>query len=265
MLIKGRLGIVVALAASTSSLVGGACGHIVHPNVGGIDMTVVVPVEAKVDELVYVVSGKRARPDQGPREDLSAAEVFEALVAQVPAGEDYQLDVSATSVDRRFTCKRSTELTVHKNAITRVHLALACIAADGTVVVDVTVGTTCKSGHLVTYTVAPLSASVGGTISLAAMPSQPDAGALLFTWSASDGSFADPSAAQTLYKCVTRDVSPSSSSSTRAPAWTRSGSTSNASGRPTLAPPRTRRRLTSCLRAQSWPPSPGSTQVTTAE
>ena len=60
----------------------------------------------------------------------------------------------------------------------------------------------CTKSQLATFTVSPLSASVGGTLALTATPLVADAGTLDFLWTAPSGTIGDPEAAQTTYRCV---------------------------------------------------------------
>lgn len=202
-LTKGRLGPVAALAVCALGLASFACNRALHTNWGSIALTVTVPAKAQVDQLSYVVTGHGISPVAGSVHTARPQEVFEELIANVPVGEDYTLVVSAQSTDKKLACTRTTKVSVHKNAITRVHLDLPCVdAGDGKVLITATVA--CSGGvHLVSYSVAPLSASIGGTITLAATPMDGDAGILGYAWTAPSGTFDDPEAAQTTYLCST--------------------------------------------------------------
>ncbi len=198
-LTKGRLGLVAALIAL--GLSAPACNRSVHTIWGSIALSVTVPAKAQVDQLSYVVTGHGIAPIAGSVKTARPQETWESLITNVPVGDDYALDVSATSVDKRLACRRATKVSVHRNATTRVHLDLECVAAgDGKVII--TVALACSGNvRLVSYSVAPLSASVGGTINLAATPLDADIGILGYAWSAPFGSFDDPEAAQTTYLC----------------------------------------------------------------
>jgi hypothetical protein len=202
-LTKGRLVLVAALAVSASGLASFSCGRAPRTGGGSIALTVTVPAKAQVNQLSYVVTGHGIAPIAGSLHTARPQDVYEALIANVPVGDDDTLVVSALSTDKQWACKRATKVSVHKNATTRVRLDLECGAAgDGKVVI--TVALACSGGvRLVSYSVAPLSASVGGTITLAATPLDADAGTLAYAWSAPSGSFDDPEAPVTSYLCST--------------------------------------------------------------
>jgi hypothetical protein len=112
-----------------------------------------------------------------------------------------RVDVTATSADGHEGCTGSAVFDVVKNATTRVRVALICQGLDDGII-HITIGVACPTAHLVSYTVSPLSATVGDTIDVAAVDEDPDAGALQYTWMATTGAFADDSAAATTYLCT---------------------------------------------------------------
>jgi hypothetical protein len=193
---NGRLG-PVALAASALGLLTVACSHAGHSDRTGVDVTVTVPADAKVRELTFQLIGHGA-PIVGHWSSPQPQHQFQWLITHVPPAEDYHLVVTARSIDQKLTCMRELKVSVGKNALTRVHAALACTGGDGSVVISV--GVACTKMQLATYTVSPLAATVGGTITLSAMPLV-DAGGLEYLWTASAGAFEDPEAEQTTYRC----------------------------------------------------------------
>lgn len=195
---NGRLGL-VALAASVLGLAPTACDHAPHADRTAIDLTVTVPADVKVREFAYQVSGKNIKPLGGRVQTPQPQHQFEKLITHVPTGEHFELAVNAKSVDAKRTCTATAPLSVQANAVTRVHAELSCAGGDGTVLISV--GLACTTIHLATYTVSPLSASVGGTITLTATPLELDAGTLHYLWTASEGTFDDQTASQTNYRC----------------------------------------------------------------
>jgi hypothetical protein len=192
---NGRLGL-VAVAASALGLVPSACNHAGHVDPTGIDLTVTVPADVKVRELTFQLIGQ-GKPIAG-RWFSPQPQQFERLITHVPPGDDYHLAVTAKSIDGKSSCIREMMVSVQKNAITRVHAALACQGGDGSILISI--GVACTKLQLATYTVSPLAASVGGTITLSATPLV-DAGVLEYLWTAPAGTFEDPEAEQTTYRC----------------------------------------------------------------
>jgi hypothetical protein len=197
----GRLRLIAALAASALGVLAAACNHAPHSNRSGIDLTVTVPADVKVKELSYAVIGNGIKPLVGQWHTAQPQQQFEKLITNIPPGADYVVQVVAKSIDGKKTCTHQTKASVRKDAITRVHVALTCMGGDGSIVISVGVG--CTEVQLATFTASPLAASVGGTIALMATALEFDAGMLDYEWTATAGSFADPTAPQTTYRCET--------------------------------------------------------------
>ena len=197
----GRLGLVVAVAASALGLAPAACDHAPNTARNGIDLTVTVPADVKVRELSYTLSGTHLKTIIGSWHTATPQQQFEKLITHIPAAEEYLLEVDAKSIDAKKTCTQKTKVSVHKDAITRVHLALTCMGGDGSIVISV--GVACTKVQLATFTASPLAASVGGTIMLTATALEADAGMLEYDWTASAGTIADPTSPQTTYRCDT--------------------------------------------------------------
>jgi hypothetical protein len=175
-------------------------------NRGGVDLIATLPNDVAGEVLAYELSGNGIAPMTGVQHVSKPQKQFEKLIGSVPVGEDYDLYVSVQSIDGRFICKRSTKVSVRVNDVTRVHVPLSCDNAnviDNGGKVTVVVGFICPGAHLVDYMVSPLFAAVGEPITVTATIAQPDAGALAYDWSAPSGTFADPSAPQTIYRCDT--------------------------------------------------------------
>jgi hypothetical protein len=167
-----------------------------------VELVATLPNDVGVETLSVALSGNGIVARAGELHLSKSERQIEKLFSHVPVGDDYALDLNAKSVDGQFICQgAATNISVRKSAVTRVHVALACVNENGgNVVINVGV-VTCLGGHLVNYTVAPLTASVGDTIAVTATTIKPDTGALTYDWSAPSGTFADPSSAETTYQC----------------------------------------------------------------
>jgi hypothetical protein len=187
----------VALAAWSAG-----CGRVGH--VGNVSLHVTVDSDAAIDRVDYELTGLGLAEINGAIENPAPSRSFERLVSHVPAGESYLVHAHARSRDGKVACEGSTTFDVKANKTTRVNLALKCAnAGDG--MVNISVGIACPGFKVASWTVSPLAASVGSTISVAATTTdlEADAGPSTFAWTASTGSFATATAAQTTYLCAT--------------------------------------------------------------
>lgn len=198
-----RPGVVAVVGLLALGLAPAACGHSPTRR-GGVDLIVTLPSGVAVEVLTFALTGKGFGGLAGGIAVSKPQQEFEKLINYVPAGDDYELDVNAKSVDARIICKGSTKVSVHPSSITRVHVGLACSAADGNVAISVTVANadgTCPGIPQVDYMVSPLTAPVGDAIVVTATTHPADAGALSYAWSAPLGKFENPSSAKTTYRC----------------------------------------------------------------
>jgi hypothetical protein len=196
-----RVGLIGGLTLAAGVTVGvEGCGRTSGAGFGNIEVLATVPDDVSVDQLSFKISDLGAVVATGHVRAPRPQEEFSDLVKDVPVG-DYDVDVDAPSTDGKLDCEGSASLEVRKGLTTRIHVALAChVVGDG--IVQIKIGVVCASTHLVSYAISPLSASVGATIDVAAIDEDPDAGALTYAWSATTGTFADPAAATTTYRCT---------------------------------------------------------------
>lgn len=174
-----------------------ACDHVASDG-SGIDLAVTVPADVEVRELTYQLLGNGIKPLVSTWGTEEPQHQFQKLIPQVPPGTSYHLTVTAKSVDQRSTCLRETIVDVQPDAITHVHAALSCNGGEGSIVISV--GVACTKVQLATFMVSPLSAHLGETISLSAMPLT-DAGVLTYQWTAPSGTFDNAQGSQTAYRC----------------------------------------------------------------
>jgi hypothetical protein len=198
-----RVGLTVALALGAVG-----CGHPPHTAFGNVELLATVPSDVLVDTLDFRISDDHSDQDGGSTlvsgriHTRHPQEEFAQLITHVPAGEAERIDVDSKSTDGQRVCTGSVPLIVKKGMTTRVHVALTCRGVnDG--IVHITVGVvSCPQTPFVSYTISPLSASVGASIDVAAIDQDADAGVLSYSWTATTGTFADPSAAATTYRCA---------------------------------------------------------------
>jgi hypothetical protein len=196
-LTKGhRVGLVSVIAALA------ACGHS-PPHRGGIDFIATLPAGSPVEMLTFKLTGPGYGGLAGGIHVSKPQQEFEKLINGVPVGDDYDLELSAPSLDGQLTCKGSAKVSVRFDTITRVHVPLKCGPGDGVVLINVgVVAPRACTGVSLEYMVSPLTTPVGGIIFVTASADSADASALTYDWTAPSGQFSDPMSSHTTYRCA---------------------------------------------------------------
>jgi hypothetical protein len=117
--------------------------------------------------------------------DVTNSTKVSAVVAGVPSGSGYTVQLAATSTDGTAHCTgKSAPFDVSANATTSVTVLLECrIGVDaGTVIIN---GGTNVCPQITSGTVSPADVTVGHSIALSALGSDPNGDALTYVWSAS--------------------------------------------------------------------------------
>ncbi|HVZ71349.1 MAG TPA: hypothetical protein VHJ20_03155 [Polyangia bacterium] len=200
---RAPLTIPLATLAAITSLGLAAAGCGTHAHVGNVLLTATVDPQAPLQYVAYQITGVGLAEVTGGIGTPEPAPAFTRLVSHVPAGLDYAVHVNATSVDGQSSCEGSATFDVKANQTTLVGVHLSCMhIGDGQV--SITIGLVCPGYTVSSWTISPLTASVGGTINVAAgtTNTDPHGPPSAFSWNASAGSFADPKAAQTTYTCT---------------------------------------------------------------
>jgi hypothetical protein len=201
-----RAWLTVAIAALAIALTG--CNGVGRTGNVSLRVTVLSDASVSVSRVDYRVTGRNLGELAGAIQLAQPATVFSKLVSHVPAGKGYQLSVKATSRDGKFTCEGTAVFDVKANATTQVNLGIGCHegggdGGEGKVVISI--GIVCPAFRILSWTISPLMATVGGTITVSANAPPLASGApASYRWSASGGgAFADPQAASTVYTCTT--------------------------------------------------------------
>jgi hypothetical protein len=200
MTVRAWLTIAIAGAALAASSVG--CGSL--PHFGNVSLHVTIAGDDAVRRVDYEITGPGLGELTGAMMADKPSRSFERLISHVPPGRGYHVHAKAASPDGERTCEGSTTFDVKANGTTRVNLAFGCVnAGDG--MVHISIGLACPSFKVSSWTISPLSASIGGTIAVSASTNdtEADAGPVSYEWTASTGSFADPKAMTTTYLCTT--------------------------------------------------------------
>jgi hypothetical protein len=139
--------------------------------------------------------------------DVSDATSAPTIRASVPHGKGDTLVMSALTSEGAICSGTSAPFDVKPNKTAFVSVTLVCgevlpAQTRGTVIATGTVvaGNTCPV--LTSWVTSPLQTSAGAAVDVAANAADPDAGdALTFLWSASAGTFTQPTARSTRYVC----------------------------------------------------------------
>jgi hypothetical protein len=123
-------------------------------------------------------------------------------VADIPAGTNYAVAIAGTSVDGTVTCAGSATFSVTSRTTTNVTVLLQCnslVPDAGSASIG---GTTFDCAVATGVSASPSETTVGGTVSLTAMATAPNQGAITYAWSAPSGTFSTATAATTGFTCT---------------------------------------------------------------
>ncbi len=120
----------------------------------------------------------------------------------LPPG-DYEIELQALADDGETDCRGSAAFDVAAGVVTQVGVLLHCASEPRLGGVRVN-GKLNVCAELTKVVVAPLQTSVGATISVRAAARDAEGDPIEYAWSADNGTFADPSAAETQYTCQIR-------------------------------------------------------------
>jgi hypothetical protein len=179
-----------------------ACGGL--PSVGNVALH--ATATAPISSLHYEITAAGLPRLTGTVSSPVATKELSSYLSHVPVGRGDVVTVEATTPDGQLSCHGSATFDVRRNATTQVTLALLCRAAGdgpGTGIVRVVIdGVSCPELQVTSYSVSPLTASIGASISVSATTSPTDGGAVTYAWTASSGTFAQADAPTTTYTCT---------------------------------------------------------------
>ena len=178
----------------------GECSAALQINVEMVTEINVDGLELVINEVLYKISGNGLDPAITGTIDTSDPHFSIALV--LPAGEDYLVELEATSEDGETTCRGHKKFDVTAGEHTQVDVSLHCPLGQrfGQVLAD---GWFNICAEVTDRVVAPLETTVGHTIIVtsAAEDDDGDNDDIQYSWTAITGNFDDPSAASTFYTC----------------------------------------------------------------
>ena len=183
----------MATGCSTGADTTDKCRAALRINLETADGTVINQVE-------YEISGNGMTPMSGTIDTSAPGATASVEQFGIPPGEDYLLTMVATSVDGTLVCGGAARFDVDVGVGTEVEVLLNCKASEqfGGVRVNGVLNICAELEKLI---VAPLQTSTGYALEVSALGSDAEGDDFEYGWTATGGSFDDPSAAQTIFRC----------------------------------------------------------------
>ena len=168
---------------------------------GSLNLNLELAPGVVINEVDYEISGNGIEAIGGAINTSAPGATASVEVFGLPPGEDYLVEMEATSEDREITCRGSAEFDVTIGVSTDVMVMLNCKlpARFGGVRVNGKFNI-CAELHQVV--VSPLQTSVGNDIDLSAEGMDVEDDDIKYLWSNAGGTIGDPNAASTTYTCT---------------------------------------------------------------
>ena len=159
-------------------------------------------VDLVINEVLWTITGNGMEPMMGTIDTSDPNSTASVEVFGIPPGEDYLIELEATSEDGETTCRGQAFFDVTVGVATEVGVLLRCSMGQrfGAVRAD---GWFNVCAELTKAVVAPLETSIGNSIIVSSQAEDHDEDPIEYRWSASTGAFANPNAANTFYTCET--------------------------------------------------------------
>jgi cysteine-rich repeat protein len=191
-----------ATALLLMAAVGGAvCGGEpdTTPAFGNVTLLIQADAGLPVQRIDYEISGRSGNPVKGSVRIDELTRTISANVRGLPVGKGYQLALAAASPDGDLSCTGQAAFEVMPTQTSAVSARLRCTSRSG----ESALGVVREYCPLVrSARVAPTQTAVGGSVVLEVEAVAPAGTGLTFAWSGGGGSFADPTAASTAFKCA---------------------------------------------------------------
>ena len=177
----------------------GECSSALEINVEIVNTEINVDgLELVINEVLYKISGNGVDITG----TIDTSDPHFSIALELPAGEDYLVELEATSEDGETTCRGSENFDVTIGEHTQVEVLLLCSLGQrfGAVLAD---GWFNICAEVTDRVVAPLETTIGHTIIVtsAAEDDDGDNDDIQYSWTAITGSFDNPSAESTFYTC----------------------------------------------------------------
>jgi hypothetical protein len=162
-------------------------------------MTGVDDPDVVINEVHWVITSNGMAPMMGTI-DTSDPNATPSVEVFGLAPGNYMIDLEATSEDGNTTCRGSATFDVVAGAATEVAVLLRCSTGRRFGAVRVN-GELNICPELTKAVVAPLQTSIGNVITVRSQAEDPEGDTIEYSWTAENGTFANPSAPATFYTC----------------------------------------------------------------
>jgi hypothetical protein len=167
---------------------------------GSLNVSLELEGDVQINQVDWLIAGNGMEPMSGTINTSAPGATASVEVFGLPPGENYEIIMTATSVDGETSCSGSAEFDVEVDVSTNVMVMLNCKPPRDLGGVRVN-GKFNICADLLKVVVSPLQTSVGNDIDLAAAGDDYEGDDFEFLWEATGGSIDDPSAAETVYTC----------------------------------------------------------------
>ncbi|MBW2719531.1 MAG: PKD domain-containing protein, partial [Deltaproteobacteria bacterium] len=168
---------------------------------GSLSLDLVLADGIVINSVSWEISGGDMEPMSGTINTSAPGSTASVEVFGLPPGDDYLVELEATSVDEEVTCRGSAEFGVEIGVSTDVMVMLNCKLPPrfGGVRVN---GKFNICATLAKVVVSPLQTSVGNDIDLSAIGVDEEGDDITYVWSNGAGTIGDPNAQETTYTCA---------------------------------------------------------------
>ena len=166
---------------------------------GAVQLGLVLSPGVEVAVVSYLITGVGISPFEGLIGARGATTPPSTVVTGLPARGGYNVVLTALSTDARTTCMGSAGFSVQAGQTASVTVLLECraLGTTGAIAVESSFNH-CPEVLLLTSRASPTS----GDWFVSASTRDADGSSLGYAWTASDGSFAAPTASTTVYRCA---------------------------------------------------------------
>jgi hypothetical protein len=171
---------------------------------GSVGGNITLSTGQVVEVVLWAVTGPSgsATVVQSGSVDVQNSAVASFYAANIPAGSGYRVQLSATAIDASVVCAGSAGFDIAARQTTRVSVSMACNVATSGALVTRANGMSYNCAAVDRVGVAPMAAEVGASVAASVTAMGPDATSLKYAWSATSGSFDDPTSATPHFTCA---------------------------------------------------------------
>jgi hypothetical protein len=200
----------IALAALGAALCAGGCQGVLMDNepsqgapvLGDVGLALQVAEGILLDAIAYEIVGGDLRLTGTL--DVSRSASFSGLIAGIPVGSGYRISLRASGAnDPEISCEGSAVFDVARDATTTATVQLRCtvprkaghVAVRGNASV-------CPVADSIAIFPGSVAAGASATVSATVRDLDDAPSQLVYSWTSSSGTFAEPRAAQTSFSCA---------------------------------------------------------------